>query len=241
MNINHEHLLPDNCFFKTKTSKSLVVLHFTAGLSAHPAIQTFRSSPKVNGYPVSTQYVVDRDGTIYRLFEDQYWSYHLGIKGHLGQSHRHDKRSVAIEIANVGPLRRRGDQMCYWPPAIADKNGIYQSAFKSPYCTVADTQKYIKLQEPFRYETYFASFSEQQISAVADLVNDVCNRNEIPKLIPSTDLISKFDVRYFQEFEGVTSHVNWRADKTDLAPGQSDPIWNLLMDRHSFSEQLGPL
>ena len=241
MNINHEQLLPDNCFFKNATKKNLVVLHFTAGRLALPAIETFKRSPAAQGYPVSTQYVVGLDGVIYRLFDDKYWSYHLGIQGHLGQDHKHDKRSVAIEIVNVGPLRRRGDQMCYWPPSVKDPNGYYQSSFKSPYCTVADTEKYVKLNAAFRYEYYFASFSHQQIEAVADLVNDVCTRNEIPKLIPSTDKIFKFDVPYFQEFEGVTSTVNWRAEKTDLAPGQSDPIWNLLMDRHGFKEQLGPL
>lgn len=216
-------------------------MHFTAGQTAIPAIETFKRSPKDNGFPVSTHYVVDRDGTVYGLFDEQYWSYHLGIQGSMAQSHKHDKRSVSIEIANVGPLRRRGDQMCYWPPSIKDPNGYFQSAFKSPYCTVGDTQKYVKLQSPYRYESYFASFTEQQIEAVSELVNDICTRHGISKLIPPTHKIHEFDVPYFKEFDGVTSHVNWRADKTDLAPGQSDPIWNLLVDRYKFQEQLGPL
>lgn len=245
MNINSNYLLNNDCYFPQTTPKDMVLLHFTAGPTALPAIQTFSkpvvvppsaANPKGEKYPVSTQYVVDKDGTIYKLFEEAYWSYHLGIQGSASENHRHDKRSVAIEIANVGPLRVRGDQLCYWPPITPQ--GL--PAFKSPYCSMADSSRYVRLRTPYRGETYFAAFPAAQVEAVANLVDDICTRLKIPKILPPIDLRHKFDPAYYRAYDGVTSHVNWRADKTDLAPGQADPIWAALETR-GFSEQTDPL
>lgn len=219
------YTLNANECFMTETQKTGVVLHFTAGPTAIPAIQTFKNGARINGYPVSTSYVVDTNGTIYRLFEDRFWSYHLGIKGPAAQNHKHDKRTVGIEIANVGPLRVKGDSLYYWPPANT-QTGL--PTFGSLYCKIADKSRYVKVPTPFRGESYFASFTQEQAVAVAELVDDICTRHNIPKEIPPDAYRYVFDMSVFSTFQGVMSHVNFRPDKFDLAPVQADNIYHNL-------------
>lgn len=223
-----ESTLDRDMYFPQTTAKDMVVLHFTAGARADSAIATFRNAPKAFGYPVSTHYVVDIDGTVSRLFSEDFWSYHLGITGAAAENHRHDKRSVAIEIANVGPLRQKGEMLNYWPPAVSP-SGL--ASFKTPFCQVSEPTKYVKLPTPWRGESYFAAFPRLQVDAVAELVDDICTRLRIEKLVPSPDVRFQFNIPYFSKFQGVTSHVNWRPDKTDLAPVQSDPIWSELVEK----------
>lgn len=228
------YTLNANECFMNETKKDGVVLHFTAGPTAIPAIQSFKNGARINGYPVSTAYVVDADGAVYRLFEDKYWSYHLGIKGPAAQNHKHDKRTIGIEIANVGPLRVKGDSLYYWPPANTQTG---QPTFKSLYCKVSDKSKYVKLPKAFRGESYYASFTQEQAVAVAELVNDICERHSIPKEIPPDSYRHVFDMSVFGEFSGVMSHVNFRPDKYDLAPGQADNIYHNLAS-YGFSTAL---
>lgn len=220
-----DNILADNCYFKAETPKDSVVLHFTAGPSAKGAIATFQSSPRANGYPVSTPYVVEVDGTIYKIFEDKYWSYHLGVQGPQAENHKHDKRSVAIEIANVGPLRPHGGEaLGYWP-----------NNFKSKYCLLTETTKYVKLPSKWRNEEYFATFPQAQIDAVLELVESICEAHRIPKILPPPSVRHSFDLERFKEYRGVLSHVNFRPDKTDLAPLQSDALYANLIAR-GFTE-----
>ena len=90
--------LPTKEYVPAVIDKDLIVLHFTAGRSAKSAHQTWLSNP----VRVATAYLVDSDGKTYEVFDPSHWAYHLGIKGSRG---KHDKRSIGIEIANVGPLR----------------------------------------------------------------------------------------------------------------------------------------
>jgi hypothetical protein len=81
-----------------------VVWHGTAGRTLHTPSsgRPGRATTSIDGWNldalrVGAPYLVDRDGTIYRTFDDSAWIYHLGIKGTNG---RYDKSSVAIEFAN---------------------------------------------------------------------------------------------------------------------------------------------
>ena len=52
-----------------------------------------------NGNPnrIATAYIVERDGTIFEVFDPRHWAFHLGLKGSQGQV---DRRSIGIEIAS---------------------------------------------------------------------------------------------------------------------------------------------
>ena len=202
----HDAQLESKAYFPEKTAKDMVVLHFTAGANYKAALATFAAAPKQHGYPISVQYVVAEDGDVYQCFPEACWSYHLGVSGAPAANHRHDKRSIAIEICNVGPLRKRGEtqSMYYWP-----------MNFHSHYCNPGEVEKYVELTIPFRNEKWFATFTKAQIETVPELVAGICERWNIPKVVPPAAKRHDFAPAHFRDFKGVTSHVNWRADKSD--------------------------
>lgn len=205
-------------YFQTKFPKDGIVLHFTAGTTADGAIATFEASPRINKYPMSVPYVMGNDpaATVYKLFDDEYWSYNLAITGSWAQSHKHDKRTVAVEIVNPGPLRKVGDKMCFWP-----KN------WTAPYCSVSETDKYIEVPA-YRGEKFFATFTPAQIANTVALCDMVCDKYGIPKVIPPAAKRMAFDMPYFDKFKGVFTHVNVRPDKWDLGPA-GEAIWQALI------------
>lgn len=60
---------------KIQTKKRMIVIHGTAGGTASGAIQFMR---KYSGQNVAVNYVIDRDGIIYKLFNQEYYAYHAG-------------------------------------------------------------------------------------------------------------------------------------------------------------------
>jgi hypothetical protein len=230
-------LLPANCYFgpnnpssyvKAGTykddipAKNKVFLHFTV---SHPgymsAWQTFKTDPQQLGYPVGVAWIVDGDGTCVNCFDDKYWAFHIGVQDPtLAHAHLHDRESVGIEIANEGPLvlGHDGKTLTWNPPA------------NLPFCMLDETDKYVKLPTPFRGVSYFAKFPEAQVEAVVELVTNICDRYEIPKVLPPMAKRFEFDIPYFANFAGVVSHVNFIDKwKWDLAPVHSDGIYSGLL------------
>jgi len=217
MNVDITRLHKPNMYFQTKFPKDGIVLHFTAGTTASGAIATFENSPKANGYPMSVPYVLGNDGaaTVYKLFDDSYWAYNLAITGKWAQDHKHDKRTVAIEIVNPGPLRQVGDHMCFWP-----------GNFTAKYCLVSEKDRY--MAATYRGEKFYATFTPAQVTRTVELCNDICERHGIPKVIPKLDARMQFNMEKFDTFKGVFTHVNVRPDKYDLGPA-GEPIWQALL------------
>jgi N-acetyl-anhydromuramyl-L-alanine amidase AmpD len=199
--------LPAGQFFTEKPKKDLIVLHFTAGTSAKSAFDTWNGDKQ----HIAAAYLVDVDGTVYEVFDPTQWAYHLGVKGFNG---RLDKRSIAIEIANVGPLRPARDNpevLNWWPP----RRGQTQ-LFGSKYCDKSQAAKY--METSYRGEQYFAIFPPQQVQAIRLLLNDLCERFAIPKTLPPKAKQFERDLEFFQDYAGIASHVNFRSDKWDIGP-----------------------
>jgi LysM repeat protein len=193
-------------YFAETFPKDLLVLHFTAGSSARSAFDSWRNTP----LQVATSYLVDTDGSIYECFPPTYWAYHLGVTGAASASWKHDKRSIGIEIANVGPLRldpANPQQLNWWPP---------QDQFKTKYCTLAETAKYVAA--PYRGFTHFASFPAVQSDAVVALVEHLCAAFSIPRVLPPAAQQTTFDMDFFKSFRGIATHQNFRKDKSDIGP-----------------------
>ncbi|PKD37957.1 hypothetical protein CWO84_22155 [Methylomonas sp. Kb3] len=199
--------LPAGQFFTERPKKDLIVLHFTAGSSAKSAFDTWIGDTQ----HIAAAYLVDVDGTVYEVFDPTQWAYHLGVTGFSG---RLDQRSIAIEIANVGPLRPAADNpevLNWWPP----RRGQTQ-LFGTKYCDKAQTDKY--MQTSYRGEQYFATFPAQQVEAIRLLLNDLCGRFSIPKTLPPKAKQFERDLDFFQSYSGIASHVNFRSDKWDIGP-----------------------
>jgi N-acetyl-anhydromuramyl-L-alanine amidase AmpD len=192
-------VLPPAEYYAQEFRKDLIVLHFTAGATARSAVNTWRSNPE----HVATAYVVDMDGTIYEVFPPQYWAYHLGIKGGTPL----ERRSIGIEIANVGPLEQDNNSpsvLNWWP-----KN------WRQKYCTREESDRYV--EATFRGKRYFASYAGAQLDSVARLVRYLSDRFGVPRRLPSTEARLCCDPT-FAGYKGIATHVNFRPDKWDVGP-----------------------
>jgi N-acetyl-anhydromuramyl-L-alanine amidase AmpD len=199
--------LPPKEFILEATHKDLVVLHFTAGRSARSAFDTWRNDPQ----RIATAYLVDVDGTIYEVFHPSFWAAHLGVKG---TKNRHDRRSIGIEIANVGPLQRSGDDpsvLNWWLPKAKGA-----PEFTTKFCTLAETDKYVAAE--YRTKKHFASFPDVQVDAVAALVRGLCRQFSIATALPALSRRFEFDTNAFATYKGVCTHANFRQDKWDIGP-----------------------
>jgi N-acetyl-anhydromuramyl-L-alanine amidase AmpD len=181
-----------------KPKKDLIVLHFTAGSSAASAAAGWTQH-------VAVPYVIDLDGTIYELFDPACWAFHLGIKG--DPHHVQDMRSIGIEIANAGPLKKVGSQMNWWPPA---------QQYGTKFCDAAETGRYIPAS--FRNFDFFAAYPQPQVASVAALVSYLCGRFSIPKTLPPPARQFECDTSFYASYKGIATHANFRQDKWDIGP-----------------------
>jgi N-acetyl-anhydromuramyl-L-alanine amidase AmpD len=195
--------LPATQYWAASHPKEAIVLHFTAGTTASGAYQQWIQTP----VRVATPYIVDRNGTIFELFSPDHWAHHLGIRNDGWQQ---DKRTIGIEIVNVGPLRRDArnpQQWNWWPPA---------SRFETKYCLREETDRYV--ERTYRREPAFATYADAQMEAVRALVAQLCERYSIPRTIPDSVRREAFEPSYYRGFRGIAAHQNFRADKSDIGP-----------------------
>lgn len=186
-------------FFKEMTKKEIIVLHHTAGFLGSD-LQTLTKP----NYTVSVPFVLGRNGIVYQLFSTQYWSYSLGASA-VGNNAIQSKRSIAIEISNIGPLTLKG-------------NDLY-TAYNTLYCGINDTQYYTKLEKPYRGIAYFASFTDAQYDTLNKLITQQCKKWNIPRtFIEESKRYNTFTTEEALAYKGISSHVNYRADKSDLGP-----------------------
>lgn len=190
--------------------KERIVIHFTLGqtLGDMKTLTTEES-------PISTAYLLARDGIIYRLFSPHQFAWHLG------DQYGHNARSIGIELANYGGLKEIGNNM------LATGSGI-------SFCSLDDTQAYIKLPQPYRGYSYYANYTEEQYEGLIILLRYLTKEFNIPKTFlssdPAQEAAGNWDAipRYSQfkdraeadAFKGICTHVQYRkpSDKQDIGP-----------------------
>lgn len=193
----------DDWYYKTKTKKNKIVLHFTAGILHGDIGELTRQH-------VSVPYVVARNGTIYELFHPDYWSYSMG-PGATGGNTTQSKGSIGIEISNYGPLKKEGD--------------VLKTIYGKVYCTLLQTDAYVKVDD-FRGYQYFATYTNAQYKSVDSLITNLCRKYDILRKLPrpfERDITFKEDPG-----EGIWSHQNFREDKLDVGPAF---LWNRISGR----------
>lgn len=199
-------------FYAQKYDKKRIVLHFTVG-HLQGDINAL-TNPK-RGH-VSTAFVLGRTGTVFQLFSSYHWSYHLG-RGALGGNGTGSKSSVGIEISNYGPLIKRGNNL----------ETVYsREAGHDVYCSLEDTDQYIKLDKPFRGYEYYTQFTDEQYDSLIVLLRYLTARYDIPRAFLSEEERLNTSLAN-ATFEGIISHVNSRTDKVDLGPAFD---WNRVIE-----------
>lgn len=192
----------DSFYYKEVTPKDKIVLHFTAGyLKGDLATLT------TPGNHVSVAYVIGRTGNIFQLFDDKYWSYHLGA-GASGGNTQMSKSSIGIEISNIGYLKKVGSNLV----------SVYSNT--DVYCTSAESGYYKALQTPFRNEKHFATYTNEQYESLTKLLKHLLQKHPTVNRT-LLDINKRF--QYLQDasqLKGIVSHINFReSGKWDIGPG----------------------
>lgn len=189
--------LAETEYFADPQPKDLIVLHHTAGASARSTFNWWKEAPG----RIATAYIVERDGTIYELFDPRHWAWHLGLSGTNG---RVDRRSIGIEMASEGVLTRSNGRL---------------TAFGRPF----EGEAYDHGAD-WRGHRFFAAYTEAQTAAAAALTDHLLNVFAIPRQTPT----ARHDHHNaHRDFRGVIGHHHVRPDKTDLHPGFD---WDRLCD-----------
>jgi N-acetyl-anhydromuramyl-L-alanine amidase AmpD len=194
-----------NYYYTEQFTKERIVLHLTAGNTW----SDMKSLTTANRH-VSVAFLIARDGTIYQLFSSGGWSGHLGAGvGNTGTNNQQDKATIGIEISNYG----------YLVPKGANLETIYGTATApDPYCSLDEKDAYVKIDKPFRGQSYYASFTPQQMNSTAVLLKYLTKKFNIPRAFLPTEkrFLTTEDVL---KFKGIVSHVNYRpSGKWDIGP-----------------------
>jgi len=197
--------VPDDSYYLSNEHlKERIVLHYTAGYLKGDIAQLSR-----RGTEVSVPFVIGRSGHIYNLWKSKFWSYHLG-PGAVGGNTFGSQRSIAIELSNIGFLRKK-------------TGGIFHTMYGTDdiYCTEAQTSYYQKLPEAYRGERYYAKFTTAQYNSLLLLLRYLTTRFNIPRsMLPPVKRYEVFgSADEARNFKGICSHVNFRpAGKWDIGP-----------------------
>jgi N-acetylmuramoyl-L-alanine amidase len=192
----------ESFFYKEETPKDKIVLHFTAGyLKGDIATLT------TPGNHVSVSFVVGRSGNIFQLFDEKYWSYHLG-PGATGGNTAMSKSAIGIEISNIGYLKKVGTNLM----SSYGKTDVYCGAAESSYYKLLDT--------PFREQKHFATYTNEQYESVERLLKYLLHKH--PSINRTLlDVNKRFQyLTDASQLKGIVSHINFReTGKWDIGPG----------------------
>jgi N-acetyl-anhydromuramyl-L-alanine amidase AmpD len=195
--VNLKPLSGDNSYYyKSQQEKYQIVLHYTIGyLKGDIATLT---QPD---YHVSVPFVIGRNGNIYNLFFSGYWAYHLG-PGAIGGNKTQSKRTLGIELSNIGGLYKTNQGM--------------ENYYKDIYCD--DDQYDAYLSQSFRRFDFYASFTENQYNSLITLLRYLTARYNIKRdFLPESERFAT--IKNIVNFNGIVSHINYRkSGKEDIGP-----------------------
>jgi len=199
--------------------KKRIVLHYTEGHLKHDIAQLTHTRNHV-----SAPFIIARDGNVYKLWEDEYWSYHIG-GGCVGGNDEISSTSIAIELSNMGALTLKDNEL------LTVNNTVY--------CTIDDTQYYHRLDAPFRGYQYFASFTDAQYDSLVALLMYLTRVHDIPRqFLPADKRYNMFvSDMAARNSTGILSHVNFRppGEKVDIGPAFH---WDKIIRKLSCSNSL---
>lgn len=189
-----DQFLPAKQYFQQETEKENIVLHQTVSSTAKSALTWWAQTVE----RVAAAFVVDKDGTIYRCFPEQYWAHHLGLRTRNNTAL--NKRSIGIEFVNEGftwPSQSRPGARCWLRPDGPTYKGLL-----------------LKTEQPWRGCDQWPAYTPQQVQAGALLVDHLIKKYNIKRTIAPVGI---FDIKAPDKY-GVYCHHNVRIDKTDLSP-----------------------
>ncbi|MEM8900463.1 MAG: N-acetylmuramoyl-L-alanine amidase, partial [Bacteroidota bacterium] len=152
--------------YKRAFFKKSIFLHHTAGNHDPRSTKSWWQHPQ-NPERVATAYVIggvspdgnqEWDGKVLKVMEEKSWAYHVG----LGNLNDLDKRSVGIEICNVGYL--------YQLP-----KGFYSPVIDG----IIPDDQVVELEKPFRGFRFYHKYSNAQLDTLKELILQIADRQSI--------------------------------------------------------------
>lgn len=157
---------PKKISIKTTLPKKYVIWHGTFNRTKYTPYGTRAIKPtalldqwELSKEKFGAPYLIDRDGTIYKTYEDSDWSYHLNLPSTKGFF---DKQSVPIMLANELHLLRENGQFF---------------AFEYPHST--NTYLGPVVVNDWKEYKYWAKLDDAQVDAALELTLDICKRHNI--------------------------------------------------------------
>lgn len=128
--------------------------------------------------------------------------------GAIGGNTNGSKRTIAIEMSNIGFLKRIDNKLVT----------VYNDT--DVYCDVNDKQFYTQLESPYRGELYYATFTKEQYDSLLLLLRYLTAEYNIPKaFLPEDKRYITGIENELVNFKGIVSHVNYRSSgKWDIGP-----------------------
>ena len=193
-------------YYSTEHPKQRIVLHFTAG-----NLRSDMQSLTQQSRHVSVPFVIARDGTIYQLFPSKFWSGHLGegVGNKKGTGNPQDKATIGIELSNYGYLVPKDGNLETIYSRTKDPNTGKISA-PDPYCSLDNKQAYTKIDQPFRDQTFYPSYTPEQLDSLIILLRFLTAKYNIPReFLPEDKRYTTFNE--LVNFKGIVSHINYRS------------------------------
>lgn len=212
-------LLEKDEYYNEVFEKDTVFIHHTAG-SHRPdwTVAAWEHDKNKEGLAlkVATAYViggistrdskdVEWDGVIVNAFDDKYWAHHLGSTS--ANNSILNKKSIAIEVCNYGPL-------------IKGTDGNFYNYVKS----IVPKEQVTTLAKPFRGYTYYHSYTTKQIESLRLLLLDIAKRypkvnlkKGLQEFLGNADCFEVSQVA-LKGYPGLWTHTNIRSDKSDMYP-----------------------
>jgi hypothetical protein len=214
VSINRTLRLLSQQHFPTVCTKSGICIHHTVCGSAKSTFDWWCTEKDA----VGVAYIIDKDGTIYEVFNPDMWAWQFGLKWERERKIAFEKRFIGIEIASEGGLIER-DGKLYCFDRISDK-------------TQKKREEALDYVQTYRGYRYFDKYEPAQIDSLCALINQLCDQFTIPRVTP--DQHFKFYGEKVSNFNGIIGHTMVREDKSDPAPDRS--MWNTLIEKCSLQK-----
>ena len=136
-----------------------------------------------------THYSIDKQGKVYQHFNPQYFSEFMG-------SEDLDKETISINIVNQGWLKKDSNTNKYkdWVGNIYNGKDVYKKEWRGYF--------------------FWASYTEKQMKAVAELVDYLCEKHKIERNSLSHNVM----FTDAPSFNGVLSRSNFSRKYKDVSP-----------------------
>lgn len=204
---------PDGEFFATPEQKTGIALHHTVGGSARSTYKWWMDDRTEAGarLMVGTAYIIDRDGTVFEVFDPAAWAWQFGLPWAQAKKIKFERRFIGVELASEGPLIESNGQL-YCFDRVSPK-------------TVKPRAEAFDLGRTYRGYRYFDKYEDAQVASLIELINKLCDDFQIRRQAPSR--FFDYYGEQLADFEGIIGHTMVRQDKSDPAPDQA--LWDRII------------